>query len=307
MNQIIVILWFCLLCITGCAQNNQTTMKLNSLTPEEEAIILHKATEKPFSGELLNNKEQGIYICKHCNAPLYSSEDKFESRCGWPSFDDEIAGAVKRVADKDGRRTEIICANCGAHLGHVFLGEEYTDKNIRHCVNSLSMKFIPQEELKEEIAYFASGCFWGTEYHFDKAAGVLKTAVGFMGGHVKNPTYEEVCQGNTGHLEVVQVIFNPEETSYDELVQLFFETHNFTQIGGQGPDIGAQYESVIFYTNKEQEEVAQEYIDILKTKGYTVATALKPSQDFWKAEIYHQKYYAKKHGTPYCHIYHKIF
>jgi len=117
-------------------------MKFNKLTPEEEAVILHKGTELPFTGKFLNHHENGTYICRHCNAPLYNSEDKFESHCGWPSFDDEIAGAISRVPDKDGRRTEIVCAKCGGHLGHVFHGEGYTEKNTRHCVNSLSIDFL---------------------------------------------------------------------------------------------------------------------------------------------------------------------
>jgi len=124
---------------------NMDTSKYNELTPEEEYILIHKGTERPFTGELLSNKAKGTYVCKRCNAPLYRSEDKFESHCGWPSFDDEIENAVKRVPDADGRRTEIVCANCGGHLGHVFLGEQFTAKNTRHCVNSLSMKFVPAE------------------------------------------------------------------------------------------------------------------------------------------------------------------
>lgn len=123
--------------------SQKDTTKYNPLTAEEQFIILQKGTERPFTGALLNNKDTGTYICKRCDAPLYRSEDKFESHCGWPSFDDEIKGAVKHVPDADGRRTEIVCANCDGHLGHVFTGERFTAKNTRHCVNSLSMKFVP--------------------------------------------------------------------------------------------------------------------------------------------------------------------
>ena len=119
-------------------------MKLNKLTPQEAYVILQKGTEMPYTGEYTNNKESGTYICRQCETPLYKSEDKFDSRCGWPSFDDEIEGAVKRVPDADGRRTEIVCATCDGHLGHVFIGERFTQKNTRHCVNSISMKFIAE-------------------------------------------------------------------------------------------------------------------------------------------------------------------
>lgn len=123
--------------------NNARKMEYNKLTPEEERVIVNKGTEYPGTGTLLNNKEKGTYTCKRCNNPLYMSDSKFDSHCGWPSFDDEIKGAVKRIPDPDGMRTEIVCAKCGAHLGHVFLGEGFTSKNTRHCVNSISMNFIP--------------------------------------------------------------------------------------------------------------------------------------------------------------------
>ena len=301
-----------LLSQSACSQSNKKNMKYNPLTPEEQAVILHKATERPFTGQYVDNKAKGTYMCKQCNEPLYRSEDKFESHCGWPSFDDEIPGAVKRIPDADGQRTEIVCANCGAHLGHVFTGEGFTQKNTRHCVNSISMKFIPAPENKEtntnlETAYFASGCFWGTQYHFMKAKGVISTTVGYMGGHTKNPTYREVCTGETGHIETTEVVFDKNKTTFEDMVKLYYETHDFTQIGGQGPDIGDQYQSVIFYTSDAQKQMAEKYIKILTDKGYKVATQLSKAPEFWKAEEYHQEYYEKKHGSPYCHIYRKIF
>jgi peptide methionine sulfoxide reductase msrA/msrB len=286
-------------------KKSMSTDKYNSLTPEEEYVILRKGTERPNSGKYTNNKSAGIYTCKRCDAPLYDAKDKFDSNCGWPSFDDEIYGAVKRLKDADGRRTEIICANCDGHLGHVFLGEGFTKKDTRHCVNSISMSFVPKE--KTETAIFASGCFWGTEYHFKKKKGVLLTSVGYIGGHKDKPTYREVCSGKTGHAEAVKVVFDPAKVSYEDLTKLYFETHNPTQVNRQGPDIGEQYRSEIFYFDENQKETAQKLIDILKTKGLKVATRLTPTATFWKGEDYHQDYYDKKRGTPYCHIYTKRF
>lgn len=290
---------------TACNQT-KNNMKLNKLTPTEQAVILPKGTERPYTGEYLENKEKGTYICRQCDAPLYKSDDKFDSHCGWPSFDDEIPGAVKRVPDTDGYRTEIVCANCGGHLGHVFTGEGFTPKNTRHCVNSISMKFIPAQS-ERAVAYFASGCFWGTEYHFMKAKGVTETTVGYMGGFTQSPTYREVCSGTTGHIETTEIVYNPAQTSFEELLKLYYETHNFEQVGGQGPDIGEQYQSVIFYVNDEQKALAEKYKKILRDKGYSPATQLRPAPEFWAAEDYHQEYYSKKNGTPYCHIYRKIF
>ncbi|RKX20310.1 MAG: methionine sulfoxide reductase [Candidatus Zixiibacteriota bacterium] len=283
-------------------------MGYNKLTDEEEYIIIHKGTEPPFSGEFYRHREQGVYTCKRCNAPLYRSEDKFESQCGWPSFDDEIPDAVKRIPDKDGIRTEIVCNNCSAHLGHIFMGEQFTEKNTRHCVNSLSLNFVSAEEKHDvEIAYFAGGCFWGIEYYFQKEPGVLSTSVGYMGGHQEKPTYKDVCGGTTGHAEVARVEFDPSKTTYEKLARLFFEIHDPTQLNRQGPDIGNQYRSEIFYTNENQKKVAEKLIDILSDRGYKIATKLTQADRYWDAENYHQDYYQNNGKQPYCHIRREIF
>jgi len=307
MTNLIKIILFLIFCIpfTGCQGKN---MNYNKLTSEEERVILHKGTEAPYTGEYTDFKGKGTYICRQCNAPLYRSSDKFDSHCGWPSFDDEIPGAVKRVPDADGRRTEIICNNCGGHLGHVFTGEGFTEKDTRHCVNSVSIKFVPDSaEIKTEKAIFAGGCFWGTQYMFEKIKGVISTSVGYTGGTKDNPTYKEVCTGTTGHAEALEIVYDPQKTNFKVLCKLFFEVHDPTQADGQGPDIGDQYRSEIFYTNDEQKAISHELIKILSDKGYKVVTKVTKSSTFWKAEDYHQEYYDKKGTTPYCHFYTKRF
>ena len=282
--------------------SKEKAMKFKKLSPEEEKVIVHKGTEMPFTGKYNLHKEKGTYLCKRCGAPLYRSDDKFDSQCGWPSFDDEIEGAVKRVPDADGVRTEIVCANCGAHLGHVFEGEGLTGKNIRHCVNSISLDFAAAgNEGGTRKAYFAGGCFWGVEYFFQKEEGVLSTTVGYMGGHKDHPTYSEVCAGKTGHSEAIEVVYDPAITTYEKMARLFFEIHDPTQVNRQGPDIGEQYRSAIFYVDEEQKEIAEKLVALLEAKGYDIATELTPACAFWEAEDYHQDYYEMMNKQPYCH------
>ncbi len=338
-----------------------------SLTPEEERVIVYKGTERPSTGKYNAHFEKGAYTCKRCGTELFESSSKFRSNCGWPSFDEQIPGRVKWQPDPDGMRTEIICNNCGAHLGHIFLGERYTEKNTRYCVNSISMDFIPAEQRaqttedavgagprarpeesgqprsrdpkREEIAFgnpvapanpqsaimsppaptggrnpqsserviFASGCFWGTEYYLQKAPGVISTTVGFTGGRVENPTYKQVSTGRTGHVEAVEVIYDPSKISYEQLARLFFETHDFTQLNRQGPDVGTQYRSAIFYLNDEQKQIAERLVRQLRQMGYAVKTEITRADRFWVAEDYHQDYYQHNGQTPYCHVYRPIF
>ncbi|AQQ71544.1 Peptide methionine sulfoxide reductase MsrA [Limihaloglobus sulfuriphilus] len=275
----------------------------NKLTPEEERIIIGKGTERPFSGKFYMHFEDGCYVCRRCGAKLFESGSKFKSECGWPSFDDSIPEAVKRKRDADGVRTEILCANCGGHLGHVFNGEGLTEKNTRYCVNSLSMDFEPVTGR----AIFAAGCFWGVEHYFKKQDGVISTTVGYIGGNVENPTYKQVCYEDTGHAEALLVEYDPDKTGYEQLAKLFFEIHDFTQLNRQGPDIGEQYRSAVFYTDQTQKQTAQKLIDRLKSMGYDVKTSLEEAGEFYEAEDYHQDYYEKTGKQPYCHSRRIIF
>ena len=169
--------------------------------------------------------------------------------------------------------------------------------------------FVPAvlEKGSYTTAIFAGGCFWGVEYFLQKEPGVLAVVSGYIGGHVKNPSYKEVCTGNTGHAEAVRVVYDPEKTTYEKLVKLFLEIHDPTQVDRQGPDIGSQYRSEIFYINEEQRVVAKKYLDILRDKGYKVATGLTAASEFYDAEDYHQDYYFENGKAPYCHGYTKRF
>ncbi len=156
-------------------------------------------------------------------------------------------------------------------------------------------------------AYFAGGCFWGVEHLFQAKEGVVSAVSGYMGGNVDNPTYEQVCAKNTGHLETVEITYDPHQTSYEELTKFFFEIHDPTQANGQGPDIGPQYLSAVFYSAEEEKEISEKLIGILKDKGFNVVTKVIPAETFWKAEDYHQDYYDNKGSQPYCHFYQKRF
>lgn len=291
------------------------------LNADENRVIRNKGTEAPFSGQYWNHKEAGTYVCRQCGAELYKSADKFDSGCGWPSFDDAVPGAVTRVADADGVRTEILCAACGGHLGHVFEGEQLTAKNTRHCVNSVSMTFVPASDQPvtakdtpakdaevsgTQTAIFAGGCFWGVEDAFSKLNGVEAVVSGYIGGTTKKPTYNDVSTGRTGHAEAVRVTYDPAVVDYETLARLFFEVHDPGQLNRQGPDVGTQYRSAVFYANAEQKAVAEKLIDLLMTRGHDVVTTLEPAGEFHEAEDYHQDYTART-GRGGCHLRTKRF
>ena len=318
---------FFLLLVTSCNaqigsenmtnQKKTNTIKYNKLTEAEKRIILQKGTEYPNTGEYNKHYEDGTYICRQCNQQLYKSSSKFNSNCGWPSFDDEIDGAVNRILDSDGRRTEIVCSNCTGHLGHVFIGENFTAKNTRHCVNSISMKFIPKEQSIPEIITskevteldtitFGAGCFWCVEVLFQKLKGVSHVESGYAGGKIKNPTYKMVCQGNTGSVEVAQLVYDPKIISTETLIDIFFHVHDPTTLNRQGNDAGEQYRSVIFYHSSQQKEIAKNVlkrIDSSKLWNEPIVTTIESIYNYSSAEDYHQNYYNNNSSTNgYCNM-----
>lgn len=277
--------------------------KTKTLSPDICHILFDKGTEAPFSGKYCEETGRGTYLCRGCGLALYRADAKFISQCGWPSFDDEIPNAIRRQADIDGRRTEILCARCDAHLGHVFSGEGYTAKNLRHCVNSLAVDFVKSETIVDsQEALVAGGCFWGVQSLLDKLPGVVKTEVGYTGGHKNHPTYQEVCQSDTGHFEATRIIYDPAIIDYETVIKYFFEIHDPTQADGQGPDIGLSYRSAIFYYDDAQKKIAEKVIQQLRAMNYEIVTELLPAAIFWQAEMYHQDYYVKTGKEPYCHM-----
>ena len=286
------------------ASGGETNMNTwRKLTSEEEQVIVHKGTERPGSGAYEKLTDAGTYVCRRCGAALYRAEDKFDAGCGWPSFDAEVPGAIKRTLDADGSRTEITCINCGAHLGHVFTGEKLTPLNTRHCVNSISLAFIPLSASSNhfERAIFAGGCFWGVQYMLKDQRGVIRTTVGYTGGHTDHPTYDKVCSHTTGHAEACEIWFDPQVTNFEKIARYFFEIHDPTQADGQGPDLGDQYRSAVFYTSDAQKTTTEKLIAELRKKKFNVVTQVVPAVTFWPAEDYHQNYYVRTGHSPYCH------
>ena len=282
------------------------------LTPEQYRITRLKGTEPPLTGHctLPQRGEDGVYACVCCGTDLFRAGTKFESGTGWPSFWEPVSELNVKIQTDDSlgmQRAEVHCVRCEAHLGHVF-DDGPPPIGKRYCINAVALvfkKILKSDPKPLEKAVFGAGCFWGVEVAFSQIKGVLHTTVGFMGGTLKNPTYEDVCTNKTGHAEVVQLEYDPAVVSYEELLNTFWDMHDPTTPDKQGPDVGSQYRSVIFYYTPQQEraaKISKEKLEKSKKFDRPIVTEIIPAGEFYKAEEYHQRYY-EKHGIKSgCHI-----
>lgn len=282
------------------------------LTPEQYRVTRLKDTERAFSGTCAVPSEgkSGIYECVGCGTDLFRYETKFDSGTGWPSFVDPVSDLNIRLEPDDSygmHRTEVLCARCGAHLGHVF-DDGPPPSGKRFCINSVALKLAePEKQSGQEKATFAAGCFWGIESAFRQliGKGVKSTRVGYTGGHFKNPTYEDVCSHKTGHAEAVEIEYDPGKISYKELLEVFWSIHDPTTPDRQGPDVGSQYRSAIFFHTPKQRRLAEESktkLEKSKRLKNSIVTQIVPAKEFYPAEDYHQQYFEKGGVEPTCHI-----
>ncbi len=315
---------------------------IENLTPMQQHVILGSGTEPAFDNQYWNHKEPGIYVDAVSGEPLFSSTDKFDSGTGWPSFTrpiDEHEITEKSDTSHGMVRTEVRSTKADAHLGHVFHDGPKEQGGLRYCINSASLRFVHQNDLEQEgygqylslfdeaenqptatqqtlaraplaraplaRAIVAGGCFWGLEDLFKKLPGVVKTEVGYAGGHSKEPSYQTVSSGLSGHAESVEIHYDPAVLSYEKLLKYFFRIHDPTTLNRQGNDIGTQYRSAIFTLDAEQHNIAFNVLEQADRSGVfkaPVTTEIVHSGAFYPAESYHQDYLDKNPGGYSCHF-----
>lgn len=263
-----------------------------TLTSEQYYILRENGTERPFTHEFKEIKEKGVFVCVACENPLFSKDTKFNSGTGWPSFYKPYASKSVNVGADNSlgmSRDQVKCAKCDGHLGHVF-DDGPNPTGLRYCIDGIALKFVPAQKLEKVV--FAQGCFWCVEEIFEAVKGVKEVVSGYSGGIEKNPTYQEVGSGSTSHAEAIEITYNPDEISFNELLKVYFNSGDITQVNGQGPDNGAQYRSILFYKNEEQKAAIEKYIkDLVATKKYSkIAVDVEPFKVFYEAEDYHQDY-----------------